>query len=775
MFKRLIVNSMRFLLMAAVCGGVYVSMCRAQGTAEDYQRAVKFIQANATRVSKMGDVTPHWINGTSRFWYIVVAFGNKQFVAVDPDHSTKGPAFDHEKLAAALTRAARRNYEANNLPFDTFTYSEDGKSIKFEADQTKWSCTTTEYVCSHDPAPAAAQYEVLSPNGRWAAFVRGYNLWLRDTSTGQEMQLTRDGEKGYDYATPLPSLAVMVRQGTEEPRANAAVQWAPDSTKLLTYRLDSRNAGRFSALQFVPPDQMRPKDFTYAYPLPGEALPKAEGIVFDVLSGKRTDVQTAPLDVYYYGGPPQTTWFKDSKHFYYLWQERGYKAAGLRDVDAETGAVHEMMTERAEPHIDAYNMKYEVVGEGAEVLWASDRDGWMHIYLYNAKTGQQVSQVTRGNWSVSDIVQVDEPGQLIYFAAGGHEAGEDPYLTHLYRVRFDGSGLELLTPENANHTIQFSPDGKYFVDNISRIDLPTKAVLRRAPDGSTAMLLEESDVSALVKMGWKFPEPFKGKSADGATDIYGAIWRPSNFDASKKYPVIEYVYTGPHSHFVPKTFNQALGTEQSMAELGFILVMVDGRGTTGRSREFHNYSYHNLGGVFEDHVALIKQMAAKYPYMDVVRVGIYGTSAGGYGSSHAMLAFPEFYKVCVSTSGDHDPRLDKAVWNEAFQGYPVDASYVNDSNVTMAARLQGHLLLEHGDIDDNVNPVETMRFADALMKANKDFDMLFVPNMAHGEGTNLYLVRRRWDYFVRYLLGVTPPKDFAIPPLPAPGGGRGGN
>ena len=771
MFKRLTRNFLGFLLLVAACAGV----CRAQGTADDYQRAAKFIQANAVRLAKIGDVAPHWIAGTSRFWYRMLASGNKQFILVEPAQATKGPAFDHEKLAAALTRAARRNYEANNLPFDTFDFSADGKSIQFETEQTKWSCTITDYVCKRDIAPASVLYEVLSPNGRWAAFVRSYNLWLRDTSTGQEMQFTRDGEKGNDYATPMPSLATMVRQGTDAPHADAAVQWAPDSSKLLTYRLDSRNAGRFTAVQFVPPDQMRPRAFTYAYPLPGEALPKASLIIFDVLSGKRTDVKTESLDVYYYGGPSRATWFKDSKHFYFLWQERGYKAAGLRDVEAETGAVREMMTERAEPHVDTYNADYEVVGEGAEVLWASDRDGWLHIYLYNGKTGQMVNQVTRGNWAVSSIVHVDEAGRQIYFAANGREAGEDPYQAHLYRVRFDGSGLELLTPENANHVIRFSPDGKYFVDSISRIDLPTKSVLRRAPDGSMALPLEESDVSALTKMGWKFPEPFKGKAADGATDIYGAIWRPTNFDASRKYPVIEYTYTGPHSHFVPKDFTQAIGTEQSMAELGFILVMVDGRGTTGRSREFHNFSYRNLGGAFEDHVALIKQMAAKYPYMDLTRVGIYGTSAGGYGSAHAMLAYPEFYKVCVSTSGDHDPRLDKAVWNEAFQGYPVDASYINDSNVTMAGRLQGHLLLEHGDIDDNVNPVETMRFADALMKANKDFDMLFVPNMAHGEGGNLYLVRRRWDYFVKYLLGVPPPKDFVIPPMPATAGGGRGN
>jgi len=276
-------------------------------------------------------------------------------------------------------------------------------------------------------------------------------------------------------------------------------------------------------------------------------------------------------------------------------------------------------------------------------------------------------------------------------------------------------------------------------------------------------VLEKADFSELIQANWKFPEPFQGKALDGTTDIYGLIWRPSTFYSSKKYPVVEHVYTGPQGFFVPKTMAASLRL-QSVAELGFIVVMVDGRGTVGRSRAFHNFSYHNLGGSFDDHVALIKQMAARYPYLDITRVGIFGTSAGGYGSSHAILVHPEFYKVCVSISGDHDARLDKAWWNEAYQGYPIGDDYVAQSNVTMADRLQGHLLLEHGDIDDNVHPVGTMRFADALMKANKNFDMLLVPNMYHGESGDhaLFLVRRRWDYFVEHLMGVTPPANFEI-------------
>jgi dipeptidyl aminopeptidase/acylaminoacyl peptidase len=329
-------------------------------------------------------------------------------------------------------------------------------------------------------------------------------------------------------------------------------------------------------------------------------------------------------------------------------------------------------------------------------------------------------------------------------------------------VNFDGTGLKLMTPEHANHTASFSPDGTYFVDTYSRVDLPGEAVLRRASDDSTEQTLEKTDPSELLQTGWKFPEPFHGKATDGTTDIYGLIWRPSNFDPSKKYPVIEQIYTGPQSFFVPKSFAAYRSPLQSVAELGFIVVMVDGRGTTGRSRAFHEYSYRNLGGAFDDHVALIKQMAAKFPEIDLTRVGIYGTSAGGYGAAHAMLVHPEFYKVCVSISGDHDARLDKAWWNELYQGYPMGEDYVAQSNVTMAGKLEGRLLLVHGDVDENVNPVETMRFADALMKANKNFDMLLVPNMYHGEGRNTYVMRRRWDYFVEHLLGVTPPPGFSI-------------
>jgi len=745
-----------------------------QGTRADYERAQQFLGGNLEKLVRTGDIFPHWVEETDQFWYCKPGV-DKEFVLVDAAKNTRGPAFDQTKLAAALSTSAGREFRPNRLPFDSFEFVEKGKAIRFEAEEQRWTCDLTSYRCTKEKLPPAS--ESVSPDGRWAAFVEHYNLFVRNLSTGAVAQLTHDGEKSWDYATPLPSSDLMVRQGTEDVEQPAAVFWSPDSTKLITYRIDSRNAGRFTTLQFVPPDQLRPKAYTYVYPLPGEIVPTAAPIVFDLLSGKRIDVQTDPVEIFFQDGP-DFAWFKDGKRFHYRFESRGYKRAEFRVVDAETGKVRTVVGEESENYIDPGETFEEIVKEGAEILWTSERDGWNHIYLYNGETGQLENQVTKGPWAVRRIVHVDENVRQIYFLAGGREAGQDPYLTQLYRINFDGTSLKLLTSEKANHTVSVSPDGKYFVDNFSRPDLPGESRLCRASDGSPIQTLEKPDLEALLKMGWKFPEPFEGKAADGKTDIYGLIWRPTNFDASKKYPVVEQIYTGPQGFFVPKTFAGAISFGrglQAMAELGFIVVMVDGRGTSGRSRAFQEYSYHNLGGVFDDHVALIRQMGERYPYMDLNRIGIYGTSAGAYAAAHAMLVHPEFYKVCVSISGDHDARLDKAWWNELYQGYPVGKDYAEQSNVTMADRLQGHLLLVHGDVDNNVHPVETMRFVDALIRANKDFDMLFVPNMFHGEGWNLYLVRRRWDYFVQHLLAVKPPQEFQTKAAPRggpPGRGR---
>jgi len=750
-------GTISFLLVVLV-----LPQALAQGRLEDYQRAERFLPGNVRHLVSPADVMPHWIEKTNRFWYRQESTTGTSFVLVDADHNTSAPAFDHVRLAEALSHSTKEQYSASTLPFTDFEFTEVGKAIRFAIENAQLTCQLASYDCQKDSPVPEKPNQTLSPNKRWAAYVNDHNLYLRDVSTGTILQLTHDGVPSWDYATPLPSLRLMVEQQTEDVKQPAAVFWSPDSSKLITYHIDSRNSGRFTSLQFIPPNQLRPRAYTYVYPLPGEVLAKAEPIIFDLQSGERIDLKTVQIELPFQDGP-EFEWFPDSKSFYYDYDERGYKAKELRIVDASNGEQRVIIREQAEPYLDPGETFFRFVEGTGEVLWSSERDGWNHLYLYSQKSGQLENQVTQGPWVVRQIEHIDEKNRRVYFLANGREKSEDPYQVHLYSIGFDGKGLQQLTPENADHSVSISPDGTFFVDNYSRPDLPGQAVLRRTNDGSEVHVLEKADATALLKTGWKFPELFQGKAADGTTALYGLIWRPSNFDPSKKYPIIEQVYTGPQGFFVPKVFSGTFRL-QAMAELGFIVIMVDGRGTVGRSRSFHLFSYHNLGGAFEDHVSMIKQMAERYPYMDPTRVGIYGTSAGAYGAAHAMLAFPEFYKVGVAISGDHDARLDKAWWNEAYQGYPVQDDYAAQSNVTIAGRLAGHLLLEHGDIDDNVHPVETMRLADALMKANKSFDMLFVPNMFHGESGehDLYLVRRRWDYFVQYLLGVTPPTNFEI-------------
>jgi len=735
----------------------------AQGTLEDYRRAESFQTGAQRKLITVADVTPHWIAKSSRFWYRAAGPKKTEFILVDAAQNTSAPAFDHERLAAALAHAAKQEVLATKLPFDTFEFVDDEKSIRFHIHDIEWTCTLANYECAKNPQTKKEnEYEELSPDGKWAAYVKDHNVFVRYVPTGAVSQMTWDGVQDFDYATNLPSLGDMVRQGTQDVKQGPAVFWSPDSSKLVTYRIDSRKAGRFTSLQFVPPDQLRPKAFTFVYPLPGEVLPSVEAFILDVKSAKLTAVKTPSLEASWDAGP-DFVWFPDSKSFHYDFNERGFKAMELRSVDAETGEQRILLREQSGQYVDPGESFSRFIEGTGEILWTSERDGWNHLYLYDGKTGKLINQLTQGPWVVHRIEAVDDKNRKVYFLAGGREKDEDPYQTHLYCVGFDGKGLTLLSPENASHSASVSPDFAYYVDSFSRPDLPGASILRRTKDGSEVRVLVKGDATELLVTGWKYPEPFRGKSADGKNDLYGLIWRPSNYDASKKYPIIEQIYTGPQDFFTPKTFGGSIfrGGLQAMAELGAIVVMMDGRGTTGRSRAFHEFSYHNLGGAFEDHVALIKQMAAKYPYMDIDRVGIYGTSAGGYGAAHAMLVFPEFYKVGVTISGDHDPRLDKTWWNELYQGYPIQDDYVAQSNVTMAGRLAGHLLIEHGDVDDNVHPAGSMRFVDALMKANKNFDMLFVPNMAHGERNN-YLVRRRWDYFVQNLLGVTPPVNYEI-------------
>jgi dipeptidyl aminopeptidase/acylaminoacyl peptidase len=597
--------------------------------------------------------------------------------------------------------------------------------------------------------------------------VRDHDLWVRATETGAETRLTTDGQRDWAYATPIPNPRLMFAQNTDEPEQAAAVFWSPDSKRLLTYRMDTRAAGRLTMVENAPKDGIRPRSFGYIYPLAVDSvLPTAQLVLFNAENWQRMPVKAPLVEQYYYGGP-FFSWMPDSRRIQFAEIDRGYTVARWYELDAETGTTRTMLQQQDTPYVDWYGRIASTLRGGHEAVIGSEADGWMHLYLYDLETGALEKRLTSGEWVVDDIEHIDEDQRVVYFTAGGREAGRDPYLRHLYRVGLDGRGFRLLTPENADHAVSFSPSGKYFVDTYSRVDAAPVSVLRRSNDGSVVVELERADISRLLATGWTPPVPFTAKARDGETDIYGLMWRPTNFDSTLKYPVVEQVYTGPHGFFVPKTFNAYRSTSQAIAELGFVSVMIDGMGTAKRSRAFHVASYQNVGEGTADHPGAIRQLAARHSYIDTSRVGIYGHSAGGYDAAHAILAYPDFYKVAVSSAGNHDNRMDKAVWNTQWMGWPVTKVYDEQSNITLAPRLEGKLFLMHGDVDDNVPISATLQLVAALIKANKDFDLLIMPGETHGSGGDPYFIRRRWDYFVRNLLGVEPPPQFDLSSPPA--------
>ena len=730
----------------------------AQGTPEDYERARRFLPDSLDGLVLNAQINANWIGESDRFWYRRdLAQAGKEFLVVDAASGSRAPAFDHARLASSLSSALGETVTATSLPFDNFAFVDEGSAITFSVEQKRFRCALDTYTCQPEQRPARTPG--TSPDGRWVAFVRDHDLYVRSVESGAELRLTSDGSTKRAYATRVPSPTLMIRQDSESPEQDAAVSWSPDSRRLVAPRIDTNGAGTLSMVVHAPEDRVRPFHYTYHYPLPQDSvLPSAELFIFDVAARTAVPVAVQPIALLYYGGPG-VSWSKDSREFYVMMTDRGYTQRQLYAVDPATGTPRLLIDERGEPFLNtAAGVAHNYLRDGREVLWASERDGWMHLYVYDATTAKPIRQLTTGEWVVRQVVRVDEDARTVYFTAGGREHGRDPYLQHLYRIGLDGSGLRLLTSEDAEHTLSISPTGRYFVDSWSRADLPSTTAIRRTSDGAITMELERADISALQALGWQAPEPFSAIARDGKTDIYGIIWRPTTFDPSKRYPVVETIYTGPQNFFVPKSFSAWRNHAQAIAELGFIVVQVDGFGTARRSFAFHAHAWKNLGdGGLEDHIAAIRQMAEKYPYMDISRVGVYGHSAGGYDAAHALLTQPEFYKVGVSSAGNHDHRMDKAWWNTQWMGWPIGPHYDEQSNVTLAKNLRGKLLLAHGDVDENVPVSATLRLADALIRADKDFDLIIMTNQNHGFGGHPYFVRRRWDYFVKHLLGVEPP------------------
>ncbi len=771
---------------------VFPLAAEQQLTREDYARAEQYLIWNIGKLAFKTQVVPHFIGKSDRFWYKLDSRGGKEFVLVDPALNTRQPAFDQARLAAALSAASAKAYEANNLPFDSIEFIKDGRAIQFDIEKTRWTCDLATYACAKAEAPKDnPEGESLSPDGRWAAFVKDHNLYIKPAAGGADVQLTTDGELYYDYGSEAEQSTVAVTERLGGKKQPPVLLWSPDSRKILTHRLDQRKVEPLYLLQSVPPQGFRPLLHSYRYALVGDPnLPLAELMIFDVEKKTKTALKTDPYPILYVS--PVTTkrawWSEDGGKIYFIEEERSLKAVRLRAADALTGETLTLIEEKGATYVElnvflgnAPNVR--VLGDGSEIIWFSERDGWAHLYLYDGKTGTLKNQITRGPWVVSDILRVDDKNRWVYFTAGGREKGSDPYYRHLYRIKLDGSGLELLTPEGADHTVadmlsgrnafglapRFSPSGLYFVDTFSRMDLAPVSVLRDA-GGRLVRELEKADLEPLLATGWKWPERFTVKARDGTTDLYGLLYKPSNFDPAKKYPVIDGIYPGPQITRTPKSFSAnpyflyEFCEDTSLAELGFIVVNIDGLGTPFRSKAFHDWSYGKMeeAGGLEDHIAGIRQLAAGRPYMDTSRVGIYGHSGGGFASTHAILAYPDFYKVAVSSAGNHDQRSYLACWGEQYQGLLAGDNYKAQANAGLASNLKGKLLLVHGDMDDNVHPAMTLQVVDALVKANKDFDLLILPNRNHSFGLDPYFTRRKWDYFVRNLAGAEPPHGYEI-------------
>lgn len=721
----------------------------AQGTVEDYNRAYALREKyNAKHVLYAG-VVPHWVDQTSAFWYVRQTEKGKEYVKVDAASKKRTALFDQQKMASALTEKAGREINAYNLPLQNCRLNISLDTLRFQLDGKFWAYSIKNNRLLDEGAIPSRGKErhwmevddekegspVTSPDGKWTAFIKNDNVYVREVATGKEKQLSQDGTLSNYYSS--------------------YIQWSPDSKSVVSCRIRPVEKRYVYYVESSPADQAQPKLHKQEYAKPGDELRFKVPCIFEVESGRRLIPSTELFSHQYELSGPM--WNADSKAITFEYNERGHKVYRVLEMLAVDGSVRTLIEEKEEKYVNYPRIYRNYLSDGKRIIWSSERDNYNHLYLYDRATGKPLNQITKGEWYVRGVQHVDEANEVIYFSANGMKKGEDPYLIHYYKINFDGSNLVELTPEEGMHQCWYSSDYKYLVDVYSKVDQAPIAVLRDAKNGKIRMQLDKADISALLANGWKAPEVFSAKGRDGKTDMWGVIYRPSNFDPSKKYPVIEYIYSGPGDQYVPKTFSSYNWWMTSLAELGFIVVQVDGMTTSFRSKEFEEVCYKNLKDAgLPDHIAWIKAAAQKYPYMDIDRVGIFGCSAGGQESTGAVLFHPEFYKAAYSACGCHDNRMDKIWWNELWMGYPVDESYSACSNVDNAHLLSRPLMLVVGELDDNVDPASTMQVANALIKANKDFELVVIPGAHHTMGED-FGEHKRYDFFVRHLMGVTPP------------------
>ena len=740
-----VVGSARPLLVAI---GFLISVCSTAPVAA--QR-----RSDVSRGVYKARITPQWLEGGQRFWYRnELPKEKREYVLVDCHKGVRALAFNHDKLAAALAEAGHDSARADKLSLEGLSFDEEGKLIRFEAFERHWSCDGETYALTDMGALAKSAEQATadsqagaeatrrggtrsfanprSPNGKWLASVRSFNLHVRSTQGDTEIQLTEDGREADAYEMP---------------------QWSPDGKALIAFRVRRPVRKEVFLIESSPRGGGRAVMRSRPYALPGDEFPRYELKLFNAEQWSPIACNVDAVDF----GTPRLRFSRDGSKFTYEQVDRGHQRYRLMQVDVQTGASRALIDERSDTFIwTAHTENVSVprltwLEDTEEILYASERDGWRHLYLLDAGSGAIKNQITRGPYVVRGIDRIDEERRQLWFRAGGMNPDQDPYFLHHYRINFDGSGLVALTAGNGTHALEPSPDRQYFIDTYSRVDQPPIHELRRGTDGTFVCRLEEADIAELRASGWEDPEVFHAKARDGESDVWGIVCRPRDFDPSKKYPVIEQIYAGPHSSYVPKSFS-AQRRFSALTDLGFVVVQVDGMGTANRSKAFHDVCWKNLKDAgLPDHILWHRALAKKYPWYDISRVGVYGTSAGGQNAAAALLFHPDFYKAGVAACGCHDNRMDKASWNEQWMGYPVGPQYAESSNIDNAWRLQGHLLLIVGELDENVPPESTLRFADALIRADKDFDLLVVPGAGHGMG-GAYGARRMHDYFVRHLL-----------------------
>ncbi len=776
-------RSLKEILGVVCCltgGAIAQQQGGRQYTAANYARAEAMMSYNVAPLVYHTVARPMWLPG-DRFWYRDRGPDGFTYMLVDAAKGSSAPAFDHAMLAAAVSAAKPgAKVDQHDLMLSDVTFEGAKEVLTVSAAGSLLRCDVSASIVCADAGKGAGQAasapgrrrsateQVISPDGSKAAFIRDWNLWMRDVKDGRETQLTKDGVKDFGYATD--------NAGWKHSDA-AILVWSPDSKKIATFQQDQRKTGE---MYLVPVTNRHPKLEAWKYPLVGDVdVTMIERVVIDVDKKKVVRFKMPPDqhrsticdDVSCDGGWEDVQWAADGKHVAFVSTSRDHKQEWLRVADADKGDVREVYTETAPKFFESGDGKvnWHYLSRTDEFLWFSEREGWGQMYLYDLGTGKMKAQITTGEGNVAQVLSVDEAARKIYFVGVGKEKGRDPYFRSYYSVGFDGTGLKLLTPEDKDHAITPSPDGKYFVDVASTPTEPQVVVVRDAEGRVTADVVKQ-DISKLIATGWKPLLPITVKGRDGKTDIYGYMFQPTNFDASKKYPIINYVYPGPQiGSCGSRGFNAAHGDNQALAELGFIVVCLDGMGTPSRSKAFHEAYFGDLGdNTLPDQVAGMKELAQRYSYIDLERAGMWGHSGGGNATGAALLHYPELFKVGIAESGNHDQRNYEDDWAEKWAGVEVvqadgKSNYDSQANQNFAKNLKGHLLLAHGTMDDNVPPSNTLLLVDALIKANKDFDLVMIPNAHHGYGeASQYMMRRRWDYFVQYLAGGTPPREYEM-------------